>query len=45
MTKPDFSDPGYGEIGCFFMAIGVLAGFLIAFLGAVTGWSLTRTRT
>jgi hypothetical protein len=37
MTKPDFNDPGYGEIGCFFVAIGILAGFPIAFLGVVTG--------
>ncbi len=29
VSKPDFSDPGYGEIGCLFMAVGIAAGFII----------------
>ena len=29
-TKPDFSDAGYGEIGCLFVLGGIFVGSVVA---------------
>ncbi len=31
-SPPDFSDAGWGQVGCVFSVIGIIAGFVIALL-------------